>query len=44
MHTGGLETLYKYVPKEILPEEYGGYAGPLCVIHGEYAGQMSLVR
>jgi hypothetical protein len=35
VHATGLESLYKYVPKEVLPEEYGGYAGPLDVIHGE---------
>jgi hypothetical protein len=35
VHATGLESLYNYVPKEVLPEEYGGYAGPLDVIHGE---------
>ena len=28
-HLPDSETLYKYVPKEILPMEYGGYCGPL---------------
>ncbi|XP_013113296.1 alpha-tocopherol transfer protein-like [Stomoxys calcitrans] len=28
-HTNGIETLYDYVPKEMLPEEYGGNAGKL---------------
>jgi hypothetical protein len=29
------ESLYKEVPKRLLPEEYGGEAGPLEVIIGE---------
>lgn len=33
-HPDGLESLYKFVPKEILPEEYGGNAGKLQEIHG----------
>jgi hypothetical protein len=44
MHTAGLESLYKYVPKEVLPEEYGGYAGPLDVIHGELNSPLLSVR
>ncbi|PSN39982.1 hypothetical protein C0J52_20369 [Blattella germanica] len=36
IHSDGLESLYKYVPKEILPEEYGGFAGPISAIHGEF--------
>lgn len=31
---GSLEKLYEYVPKEILPEEYGGQAGRIQDIHG----------
>lgn len=31
-HTPGSDTLYKFIPKEILPEEYGGDAGPIKVI------------
>lgn len=38
MHTAGLNSLYNYIPKEILPEEYGGNAGPIQCIHGELAG------
>lgn len=34
-HADGYESLYKYVPKEILPEEYGGFAGPIAAINGE---------
>lgn len=28
-HLPDSDTLYKYVPKEILPEEYGGYCEPI---------------
>lgn len=28
-----IETLYEYIPKEILPTEYGGDAGPIADIH-----------
>lgn len=28
-HTPGSETLYKFIPKDVLPEEYGGNAGPI---------------
>jgi hypothetical protein len=30
-----LESLHKEVPKRILPQEYGGEAGPLDVLIGE---------
>lgn len=30
-----LEDLYKFVPKEMLPEEYGGNAGPIKVLSGK---------
>lgn len=35
VHSDGFESLYKYVPKEMLPEEYGGNAGPVKQINGE---------
>lgn len=35
IHTDGLESLYKFVPKDILPEEYGGTAGKLQEFHGK---------
>lgn len=37
VHAAGLQSLHKYIPKDILPEEYGGFAGPLESIHGELA-------
>lgn len=33
MHSGGYESLYKYIPKENLPEEYGGTAGKVQDFH-----------
>jgi hypothetical protein len=30
------ESLYKEVPKRLLPKEYGGEAGPLEVLIGEF--------
>lgn len=44
IHADGMETLYKYIPKEILPEEYGGYAGPLDNIHNEWVKKMESYR
>lgn len=35
VHPDGLESLYKFVPREILPTEYGGDAGSLQEIHGK---------
>lgn len=34
IHPDGFESLYKYVPKEMLPEEFGGLAGPIAEING----------
>jgi hypothetical protein len=31
-----LESLYKEVPKSILPKEYGGEGGPVEVLIGEW--------
>lgn len=28
-HLPGSETLYKYIPRDILPKEYGGHSGPI---------------
>jgi hypothetical protein len=44
MHTAGLQSLHKYIPKDMLPEEYGGYSGPLDSIHGELADLLSSLR
>lgn len=30
-----MDSLYKYVPKEMLPEEYGGKAGKVQDLHGK---------
>lgn len=35
-HTTGIETLYEHVPKELLPEEYGGLAGKLSDLKEEF--------
>lgn len=35
VHPDGLESLYKFVPREILPAEYGGDAGTLQELHGK---------
>ncbi|XP_063219070.1 clavesin-2 [Bacillus rossius redtenbacheri] len=40
VHPDGYESLYQYVPKDILPEEYGGYAGPLDAIHEKWVKKM----
>nr|CAD7409220.1 unnamed protein product [Timema poppensis] len=39
-HPDGYESLYKYIPQEILPSEYGGYAGPIDVIHREWVKKL----
>lgn len=31
-----MESLYKYVPKDMLPEEYGGTAGKVQDLHGKF--------
>ncbi|XP_037824725.1 alpha-tocopherol transfer protein-like [Lucilia sericata] len=35
-HTTGIETLYEHVPKELLPEEYGGQAGKLTDLKEDF--------
>lgn len=35
IHSDGLESLYKFVPKDVLPEEYGGTAGKSQDFHGK---------
>ncbi|XP_058464609.1 retinol-binding protein pinta-like [Malaya genurostris] len=32
VHGSNMEALYKYIPKRLLPEEYGGEAGPIQAI------------
>lgn len=36
VYTKDISVLYKYVPKEILPEEYGGYGGSSQEIIGNH--------
>ncbi|KAK6620637.1 hypothetical protein RUM43_010932 [Polyplax serrata] len=43
-HTNGYESLYKYVPKEILPEEYGGFAGPTAAINEQWMKKMETYK
>lgn len=31
-HPAGLEKLHKFIPKDILPQEYGGNAGPIEIM------------
>jgi hypothetical protein len=38
------ESLYKEVPKRLLPEEYGGEAGPLEVLIGECGFGLSCIH
>lgn len=35
-HSTGIESLYDYVPKEMLPDEYGGKAGKLTDLKEEF--------
>ncbi|XP_075218035.1 alpha-tocopherol transfer protein-like [Lycorma delicatula] len=35
-----LETLYEFVPKDVLPEEYGGYAGPIDKINKQWMDKL----
>lgn len=40
MH-GDIETLYQEIPQECLPEEYGGKAGTVAELAGEFTGGSS---
>lgn len=40
VHSDGYESLYKYIPKEMLPSEYGGGAGPIAKINEEWQKKM----
>lgn len=31
-HTSGLETVFDYIPREMMPDEYGGKAGKLSAL------------
>ncbi|KAH8386560.1 hypothetical protein KR093_001205 [Drosophila rubida] len=34
-HTSSIDTLYEFVPRDMLPEEYGGSAGPLATLRAQ---------
>ncbi|KAH8414705.1 hypothetical protein KR215_000833 [Drosophila sulfurigaster] len=34
-HTSSIDTLYSFVPRQMLPEEYGGLAGPLATLRAQ---------
>lgn len=36
VHTGGFESLHEFIPKSILPEEFGGEAGSMNDMHIEF--------
>lgn len=37
VHSSGFETLHQHIPKECLPNEYGGEAGKLDEMYGKYS-------
>jgi CRAL/TRIO domain len=37
-HRSGLESLHKFIPKDILPQEYGGTLGAIGDIHKTFCG------
>lgn len=40
IHSDGLESLYKFVPQEMLPEEYGGSVGKIQDLHDQWLKRM----
>ncbi|XP_067015279.1 alpha-tocopherol transfer protein-like isoform X2 [Anabrus simplex] len=40
IHTSNLETLYPHVPREVLPTEYGGFAGPIEEMHKDWVKKL----
>lgn len=34
-HTSSIDSLYAFVPREMLPEEYGGSAGSLATLRSQ---------
>jgi len=43
-HAPGTETLYEFVPLELLPKEYGGSAGNMKDIKSDYIKQIERQR
>lgn len=35
-HTSGIESLYEFIPQDMLPEEYGGTAGKLADFKAQF--------
>uniref|UniRef100_A0A1A9ULS1 CRAL-TRIO domain-containing protein n=1 Tax=Glossina austeni TaxID=7395 RepID=A0A1A9ULS1_GLOAU len=40
-HTSRMDTLYEHVPRELLPDEYGGFAGKLSDLKAQFRQVMS---
>uniref|UniRef100_A0A1B0FEF4 CRAL-TRIO domain-containing protein n=1 Tax=Glossina morsitans morsitans TaxID=37546 RepID=A0A1B0FEF4_GLOMM len=40
-HTTRIDTLYEHVPRELLPDEYGGFAGKLSDLKAQFTQVMS---
>lgn len=43
-HLPGSDTLYKYIPKDILPKEYGGSCGPIDKIKNYWLERLEIHR
>ncbi|XP_053951152.1 alpha-tocopherol transfer protein-like [Anastrepha ludens] len=43
-HTEGLDSLYEKVPRDLLPNEYGGKAGPIAELKQKWAEELKTKR